>query len=1268
MSTLSGGQASSFVEEIRSALLSANLDNDMPAIKNGIKLCNQRLRVLNTMLQETSLKTGERQHLITCMSHLKSFKQMFNSLRIVGGGSVSRKQKPSDRVKWEDLKSAFANRIRTSIVINLSHKDVAGFLNDAQGAFTRRINNMLKKTEPLKVNAVFCGEFIIVKNDIETFDFKYLNTKNSPIYRDTDINTWFKDNVTGPILTQLQEFQEKQSGWALSAIVNIMFNINKFTPQLGSSYIELPKQIKKKEACINVRNNDEGCFGWAVVSALYPVKKNSERVTKYPHYSSVLNLKNIVMPMTIKQIPRFEAQNGISVNVYILEKSHRKNFNIVPTYLTKNKREKHVNLLLIQNIYEDEDHANNIDKNIKLRYHYLWIKDLSRLLSSQLSNHNGRVYVCDRCLHYFKTEAKHEKHYEECIRSNDCKIKLPTENATIQFKNHKNKVRAPFIVYADLECLLVPSEAAHSLHEHTPYSVGYYLKCSYDDSLSFYRSYRGENCQKWFVQEMKQLAENIETVFLCPLPMDPLTPEQETEFHHITHCHICEQPFDISNNRVRDHDHLTGIYRGAAHEGCNINYQDSHIIPVVFHNLSGYDSHFIIKDLATNFKGRVDLLPINKEHYISFTKHIDGNLIKFRFIDSYRFLAEKLDTLASYLTAFPNLKSQFKNINETDFKLLTRKGVFPYDFVDSFSKLNETQLPNKSEFYNSLTDSDVTMEDYMHANTIWHSFSCKNLGEYSDLYMKTDILLLADVFEQFRTSCMHTYSLDPAHYFTLPGYTWDCMLKYTKINLELLTDVDMLMFIERGIRGGLSQSTKRHSVANNKYLPNYQSNKPSKFLIYNDINNQYGWAMSQALPYGGFEWVEGSSIDLNNIAADSSEGYILEVDLEYPQNLHDMHKDLPFCPEHRITKNLKETKLLATLYNKERYVIHYRNLQQALANGLILTKIHRVLKFKQAVWLKPYIDLNTKLRAAATNDFDKNLFKYLINAAFGKMMENVRKHSIVKLVTHWEGRYGAEALIAKPNFKSSAIFDDDLVAIELNKTEVYFNKPIYVGMCILDISKLKLYDFHYSYMLSRFGDKARVCYTDTDSLIYEVECDDLYQVIRQDAYEYFDTSDYPENNIYNIPRVNRKALGFMKDENSGKVMTEFVGLRSKLYSTKIFRSEEDEKTDKDRMMRDGNYGRELDHALENLATVKKAKGVKKHIVRNRITFNDYLACLIENKQTVIEQKLFKSENHQVSTIKQTKVALSPHDDKRFIITGTCETLPWGHYAIMNQHF
>nr|WP_253308694.1 hypothetical protein [Rickettsia endosymbiont of Ceutorhynchus assimilis] len=259
-------------------------------------------------------------------------------------------------------------------------------------------------------------------------------------------------------------------------IINLGININKFTPQLGSSYIKLPPQIAARKACVNVPNSEQVCFAWAVVSALFPAEKDSQRLSKYPDFREVLKLKGVQFPMSINQIPNFEKQNSLSGNVYKLEKSG-KTFKVLPTYLTRNKKDKHVNLLMIQDKYGDEG-----EDAIPVKYHYVWIKNLSRLVSKQLSKHDGKKHICDRCLHYFRSEDKLDKHQEDCAKINDTKIKMPEIGKNIlRFKNYKNKERAPFIVYADLESVLAPTADSKRTQQHIPAAVGYYLKCSYDD-------------------------------------------------------------------------------------------------------------------------------------------------------------------------------------------------------------------------------------------------------------------------------------------------------------------------------------------------------------------------------------------------------------------------------------------------------------------------------------------------------------------------------------------------------------------------------------------------------------------------------------------------------------------------------------------------------------------------------------------------------------------------------------------------------------------
>ena len=417
----------------------------------------------------------------------------------------------------------------------------------------------------------------------------------------------------------------------------------------------------------------------------------------------------------------------------------------------------------------------------------------------------------------------------------------------------------------------------------------------------------------------------------------------------------------------------------------------------------------------------------------------------------------------------------------------------------------------------------------------------------------------------------------------------------------------------------------------------YNKDEDEQYLMYYDVNNLYGWAMMQPLPCSNFSWVENIDDTFWDVPEDSLIGYFLEVDLEYPHELHDKHKDFPFCAEHRCAPGGKHKKLMTTLHNKERYVIHYRALQQVLKHGLVLKKIHRALRFRQKPWLKTYIDYNSMKRKEAKNEFEKMLYKLFNNAVYGKTMENERKRVDVKLVNKWEGRYGAEAYISKPNFHSRLIFDENCVAIQLNRTSIEIKKPIYIGFAVLELSKTCVYRFHYDFMKPHLNTDCTVLYMDTDSLIYSIKNNDVYEFMKQHLDE-FDTSDYDKNNVYNIPQVNKKIPGLMKDECNGNIMLRFMGLRSKMYYVKI----------------------------NGEKAIQKAKGVKSNVVKNQITAEDYEKALFGQETIVRKQRTIRSRLHNIHTEEQQKVALSSHDDKRFLIRNSTNTLPWGHYKIPQE--
>ncbi|KAK5647553.1 hypothetical protein RI129_002445 [Pyrocoelia pectoralis] len=743
---------------------------------------------------------------------------------------------------------------------------------------------------------------------------------------------------------------------------------------------------------------------------------------------------------------------------------------------------------------------------------------MSKLVSMQLSKHNGVIYLCDGCLQYFPSSERLWRH--SVFDCNYVSTLVPTTESIItkwgqpsfqnllKFDNYQNKIKHPFVVYADFESLLKPIEGPQpnplfpfttQTVEHEPYSFAYYIKCSFDDRFSKFRTFRGQNASRQFVS---MLENDIKTLydqnFKNSKPLPILTAEEKTKIDNAILCWICEKP--LQDVRVVDHDHLTGMIRGAAHPACNLQIQNPNVIPIFFHNLTGYDSHLFVKSLALE-QENIDVIGCNKEKYISFTKHICVDRIvengvpknimwRMRFIDSFRFLPSALNTLANNLSDSQCV--EIKNMFGTGggFELIRQKGVFPYSFVDALDKLDVTKLPQKDDFFDKLHKKEISDDEYNRAQEVWNVFNCKTLGEYSDIYLKSDVLLLADIFENYREKCLHNYEVDPAHYFTAPGLSWDAMLKKTGVELELLTDIDMLHFFKGGVRGGVSTCTQRTAIANNKFLPNYDPSKPTSFIIYLDACNLYGHSQCQYLPQGDFVWLteeEMQNFNVLDVSDESKTGYALEVDLEYPQHLHDLHNDMPFCPESIIPPHSKNPKLIPNLNNKEKYVIHYRALKQCLEHGLILRKLHRGIKFTQSPWLKTYIDVNTQIRNSETTESGRDVAKTMNNSIFGKTMENIDKRVDIKLVSHWERvgkKLGAEGYISKQNFKNLAVFCENLVGIEMSKVSVTYDKPVYVGFSILDLSKTVMYEFFYDFLKPIYQDKVSLLYTDTDSLIH----------------------------------------------------------------------------------------------------------------------------------------------------------------------------------------
>jgi len=1085
----------------------------------------------------------------------------------------------------------------------------------------------------------------------------------TPMQTLTDIELFDPTQLSASINEAIECFNRRGSGWQIDHVIDARLISCIYRPTQGSSFIATPKSIANKKAVTNVKNCDNLCFVWSVLASLNPASHNPDRLSNYEPHLDQLNITGLSFPLRVSDVRKFEELNrSISVNVNAYE--HEPVPEIIPLYISPHRqRQHHVNLLLLT------DDATG-------RQHYVLINNLSRLVHGRTA-YKCKTHVCPYCLHCFSVSTLLDEHITECKVHNPQRISYPPPGEKVKFRNMIRTHKVPFVIYCDFESYLQPAPDSEDIvSQHVP-SGFCCLRVSrypeYETGPVVYSG--GSDVMGRFYKHLRSEKREICRILGFQAPMKRLSKQQQSMYDSSMACPSCSATYSARNRKVRHHDHVTGDFVRPLCNNCNLQVkprqalisknhfaecvelengdevtneneeEKRYFIPIVFHNLRGYDAHHIIKHLTndSDFETNISVIPNNTERYISF------EIEKLRFLDSYQFLSSSLDTLVGNLP-----KDQFRYtkryLSEDD--LVFRKGIFPYEYMTGEEVMNETCLPPQEAFYSSLTETGIDDEAYEHALQMWHKFGCKTFKDYHDLYLKLDVMLLADVFENFRMKACESYDLDPLHYLTLPSFSWDACLKVTRVQLDLMDTPEKFLMIENNIRGGISVVSHRHAKANNAYTDDYYDfSTPTSFLLYVDSNNLYGHAMRQPLPFGEFEFLSDEAIDnletnIATIPADSETGYILDVDLDYPSELHDLHSSYPCAPE-RVTvtrcmlsdysKNLSEghpattEKLIPNLNHKRNYVIHYRNLQLYLRLGLKLRKIHRALAFKQRPWLREYIDFNTEKRKQAANEFEKDFYKLLNNAVFGKSMESLRNRVNVHLVMD---PVRCKKLAARPTLQRMEIINPDLVMMQLTRPHITQNKPIYVGFSVLELSKITMYEFHYDRIMKKYGSDARLLYTDTDSFIYSIQTFDLYKDMETDI-DAYDTSNFnPYDPIYS--EANKKVVGKFKSETSSIAPVEFVGLRSKLYSLKV------------------------DFAKKPKLT---AKGVKRSYVERRLAHQDFLDTLNSKRSKPATFEAIRSRNHCLNTVKINKICLSAYDDKRYILDDGVTTLAYGHFRL-----
>ena len=713
--------------------------------------------------------------------------------------------------------------------------------------------------------------------------------------------------------------------------------------------------------------------------------------------------------------------------------------------------------------------------------------------------------------------------------------------------------------------------------------------------------------------------------------------EEEVQFEQAEECWFCENPVD--DTKVRDHDHLTGKYRGAAHNICNIQSQQrsSSFVPIFFHNFSGYDCHLIFEELLIQAfeKGyEPKIIPKSMENYVSV------QIGCLRFLDSYRFLSSSLDKLVKSLDSLPVMdENGFKD------KLFRKKLAYPYEYLnlDNFRE----PLSLTKDYWSTLTQSYPSDDDIKRTQELIDKNKIKNGRELTMVYSKMDVLQLTDVFENFVESSTREYKINPLYSYSLPGYTWKAGLKLTNIKLDFIKDKELLLLLENNIRGGIS------SVMGVRHV---QSDE-NKQILYIDANNLYGWAMSQYLPTGEFAMLplnpcnytdnynlEQLVEDLLQIPDDNEYGFFIECDLEYPAEIKEKTTNFPFCPYQTKADpdlfsaymnnvnqpNYKPTSnFMCDVTNKSKYMIHYRMFKFYLNQGMKVTKIHTIYKFKQSPWLGKYIDHNTQKRTKAKTNFEKDLYKLMNNAFFGKTMENVRDRTNLEFIDHSQ----IDQILkrqSKLGFKGIVDHYSKFSVYKFDKEKTVFDKPIYLGFTVSELSKLLMYDFYYNKLQPYWKQSIQLHYMDTDSFIlsFDTNHQELINFLQQNKDE-FDFSELDKSHEFYNP-INKKVIEKMKIETSPVlVLDTFTALRSKSYSF--------------------SYNNNNIHKA-------KQKGIQK-APKSEENQNSLFNSEISSSTNIS----IKSNLHKLTVEKQNKLALNLFDDKRLNIN-PIQSLPWDKHT------
>lgn len=988
------------------------------------------------------------------------------------------------------------------------------------------------------------------------------------------------------------------SGWVIYAIA--LFDIQIYAhliPFIGANSSKTSDMVKifpkmginkkKLNACLanfQVPQSFKKCVPLAVAYFLF--NQNFQKPLEFKNYLKIISkefdLTGLTFPLDYGGIEKFVEQNkkfDIKISLINFDQNH-----FYPLGVIGNGSR--IVPILVYN-YQNSPFS---------VHHGVLITNIDRLLKTPKLSMNSNEYYskeffCRICLMKRYTEEGMDSHEKDCdgeLEEAKTSYTIPEKKSTISFggRDAFKTIKWPIVGFGDFESFL--SKANKSFceickcdefcdhkstlktddHEMSSYCL---LFVDINNKVVYKDSYSGENCIEYFVHSLQRAQKSLKSSLQKNRKL-VMTQEIENLRLEATNCAYCGDKFENYFDKVVDHCHYTGNFLNISCKECNLARQIN-TIPLYFQNGTSYDFPVFFSSLTPELCEKLKVSRVISKNSVKIRTFTLWSFFVFR--DSLEFLGESLEKSVKTL---PNdhkfeILSQMKQINsmkdrkEKRMEMCKGKMFFPYTFFDSLDKLDYKYPPKHKDFYNDLTDKNITSEEYQTFLSTYEEFGCKKFADLVDLYCCLDVYLLAEVFIEFRNIYYNNFGLDAVQYLSLPSFAYSAFLYKTGVELETLPDKAMYDFVKSSIRGGFTFIADRYE---NDFEDAKFSNS-GRFCSYYDINSLYLSCFKFKHGHKDFEWMtppeledmkndlinDPSSIDMNG-----SSGYLLEISCNYPEKLHEAHDNMPFLVERMkvdetmvsdYQKNLiddlgnkqcfKTEKLVSHLGPRKNYIAHICVIKQALEAGLELTAVHRGVKFSQSNFMNEWVEMLHEMRVNSKSQCESKNIKKVGNSVYGKFAQNVENWVTCKIVTT---DFMFDKLMRSPYLKDIFVFSERLAFIFLRRKEVLLNQPLMLASGILDYSKFAYFNIFYKIFKKEFGNSLKCLLGDTDSYVISYETENLEKSLNNIKCV-LDTSNMNKNDpLYS--ELNKNRPFFIKDESCGNSIKTVVATSPKAYA------------------------------------------------------------------------------------------------------------------------